>query len=319
VQNRAQLRHNWYREGQRGAVREGTALLQGIVLCGICGRKMSVQHHAARERRAPTYLCAQGYHDGERHICQSMTARPVDAAVVAAFLEAVAPLQLDVAMQVLSQIEQQMAVERRQWELQIEQAHYEARLAQRQYDAVDPENRLVARELERRWNDQLERVAQLERAYTQAAQQAHWQLSPEEQAALRDLAQNLPAIWAAATTTNRERKQLLRSAIAMVQLEGQREAGQIEVLICWRSGTITRLMVGRPAPGAGSLKTPAAAVELIPQLAPTQTYAQIAHQLNAAGWRSAFGRPFTAQHVGYVCRRDGVGNVQRQAAERQRH
>ncbi len=96
VQNRAQLRHNWYREGQRGAVREGTALLQGIVLCGICGRKMSVQHHAARERRAPTYLCAQGYHDGERHICQSMTARPVDAAVVAAFLEAVAPLQLDV-------------------------------------------------------------------------------------------------------------------------------------------------------------------------------------------------------------------------------
>src|SRR6266545_4212020 len=152
VQNRAQLRHNWYREGQRGAVREGTALLQGIVSCGICGRNMSVQHHAARERRAPTYLCAQGYHDGERHICQSMTAQPVDATVVAAFLEAVAPLQLDVAMQVLSQIEQQMAVERRQWELQIEQAHYAARLAQRQYDAVDPENRLVARELETQWN-----------------------------------------------------------------------------------------------------------------------------------------------------------------------
>src|SRR6266511_43622 len=131
VQNCEQLRHNWYREGQRGAVREGTALLQGIVSCGICGRNMSVQHHAAGERRAPTYLCAQGYQDGERHICQSMTARPVDAAVVAVFLEAVASLQLDVAVQVLDQIEQQIAVERRQWELQIEQAHYAARLAQR--------------------------------------------------------------------------------------------------------------------------------------------------------------------------------------------
>src|SRR6266542_903767 len=265
VQNCEQLRHNWYREGQRGAVREGTALLQGIVSCGICGRNMSVQHHAAGERRAPTYLCAQGYQDGER---------------------------------------------------QIEQAHYAARLAQRQYDAIDPEKRLVARELERRWNEQLERVAQLERAYAQAAQQAHWQLGPEERVALRDLAQNLPAIWAAATTTNRERKQLLRSAMTTVQLDGQREAGQIEVLIHWRSGTITRLMVVRPAPGAGSLKTPAAAVEVIHQLAPTQTYTEIASQLNAAGWRSAFGRPFTAQHVGYVCRRDGVGNGHRRSSKR---
>jgi hypothetical protein len=311
VQNREQLRHNWYREGQRGAARDGTALLQGIVSCGICGQKMSVQHHAARERRAPTYLCAQGYHDGERQICQSMTARPVDAAVVAAFMDAVAPLQLDVAMQVLAQIEEQIALERRQWELQIEHARYEARLAQRQYEAVDPENRLVARELERRWNDRLEHLAELERAYTQAAQTAHWQLSPEERAALRDLAQNLRAIWAAATTTNRERKQLLRSAIATVQLDGQREAGQIEVLIHWRSGTITRVMVMRPVPGAGSLKTPAAAVAVIHQLAARHTYAEIADQLNAAGWRSAFGRPFTAQHVGYVCRRDGVGKGQR--------
>jgi hypothetical protein len=115
-----------------------------------------------------------------------------------------------------------------------------------------PENRLVARTLERRWNEQLERVAQLERTYTQAAQQAHWQLNPEERVALRDLAQSLPAIWAATTTTNRERKQLLRSAITTAQLDGQREAGQIEVLIHWRSGTITRVMVMRqpqaPAP-----------------------------------------------------------------------
>jgi DNA invertase Pin-like site-specific DNA recombinase len=314
VHNRAQLRHNWYRERQRGAARDGTALLQGIVVCGICGQKMSVQHHATRERRSPAYLCAQGYQQGARHICQSMTAQPVDAAVVAAFMEAVAPLQIDVAMQVLDQIEQQIALERRQWELQIDQARYEARLAQRQYEAVDPENRLVARELERRWNDRLEHLAQVERAYTQAAQTAHWQLSETERAALADLAQNLRAIWAAATTTNRERKQLLRSAIAAVYLDGQETVGQIAVQIHWRSGTITQLRVPRPAPGSGSLQTDAAVVELIHQLAPTHNYAEIAEHLNAAGWRSAFGCQFTAQHVGYLCRRDGIGQGKRHRA-----
>ncbi len=172
---------------------------------------------------------------------------------------------------------------------------------------------MVARELERRWNERLERVAELERAYSQAAQQAHWQLSPGERVALRDLAQNLPKIWAAATTTNRERKQLLRYVIAAVYLDGQATAGQIAVQIHWRSGTITHVVVPRPAPGAGSLKTPVAAVELIHQLAPTHAYREIAEELNAAGWRSAFGRPFTEYHVGYLCRRDGLGKGQRRA------
>ena len=96
-----------------------------------------------------------------------MTARPVDAAVVQAFLEAVSPVGVEVAVAVLSQVEQQLLDLRRQQELQLEQARYEARLAQRKYDAVDPDNRLVAAELERRWNAQLTRVAELEQAYAQ--------------------------------------------------------------------------------------------------------------------------------------------------------
>jgi DNA invertase Pin-like site-specific DNA recombinase len=314
VQNQEQLRYNWYREGQRGAARDGTALLQGIVACGICGRKMSVQHHAARERRSPTYLCAQAYQEGAHHICQSMTARPVDAAVVQAFLEAMTPLQLDITLQVLDQIEQQIALKRRQWELQLEQARYEARLAQRKYDAVDPTNRLVASELERRWNAQLERVAELERAAERAEREAHWQLSGAERAAIGELAQNLGAIWAAATTTNRDRKQLLRYAIAVVYLDGREKPGQIGVQIHWRSGTITQASVPRPAPGSGSLQTDAAVVELIHHLAPTHNYAEIAEHVNAAGWHSAFGCQFTAQHVGYLCRRDGIGKGKRRGA-----
>jgi hypothetical protein len=306
VKNQERLRENWNHAESRGAPREGRALLQGIVYCGVCGRKMSVQDRAARENRSPSYTCLKGYHDGDEKICQSMTSRPVDAAVVEVFLGAVSPLSLRVAIQVLDQLEQDLIAQRRQRELQLEQARYEARLAQRQYDGVDPANRLVAGELERRWNEKLERVAQLERSYVQAERDAEWSLTKEERAAITRLSQDLPAIWSAETTTNQERKQLLRMAIESVQLDGMGQAGQIEMQIRWRSGTITDHVVKRPAPGEGSLKTPAEAVSLIHRMAGRTSYEEIASELNRTGLRSAFGRCFTTQHVGYICRRDGL-------------
>ncbi len=306
MSNQARLRQNWNRDGRRGVARDGTALLQGIVVCGRCGHKMGVQHHSAHERRSSVYVCQQGYSNGDPHVCQSMTSRAVDAGVVQAFLEAVSPASLPVAMRVLDQIEQDLAGQRRQRELQLEHARYDARLAQRQYERVDPDNRLVASELERRWNEKLERVAQLEQAHAKAEAEAHWDLTPEERAAISALSQDLPAIWAAPTTTNQDRKHLLRSAIDSVQLDGITRAGQIEVQIRWRSGVITRLMVERYRRGADSLKTPADAVDRIHELAHTSTYAEIANQLNAEGRRTAFGRAFTSQHVAYICRRDGL-------------
>jgi hypothetical protein len=269
---------------------------------------MGVQHQATKEKRSPAYICQLGHQqDGEDRICQSMTARPVDAAVVQAFLEAVSPIGVEVAVAVLAQIEQQLQELRHQWELQLEQARYQARLAQRKYDAVDPDNRLVAAELERRWNAQLVRVAELEQAYAKAEQEANFTLTPEERAATQTLAQDLAALWQAETTTSAERKQLLRLAIESVQLDGVNHPGWIEVQIRWRSGVVTRLEVKRAQPGEGSLKTPAQAVARINALAAELSYAQIAEELNAAGWRTAFGRPFTSQHVGYICRRDGCG------------
>ena len=309
VKNQERLRQNWSHEGNRGVPREGSALLQGIVYCGVCGRKMSVQNRAAKEQRSPSYICGRGYQDGDEKICQSMTSRPVDAAVVEAFLAAVSPISLRVATQVLDQVEQDLIVQRRQRELQLEQARYEARLAQRQYDAVDPANRLVAGELERRWNEKLERVAQLERTYAQAERDAEWSLTAEERAAITELSRDLPAIWSAETTTNQERKQLLRMAIESVQLDGIRQAGQIEMQIHWRSGTVTSLSVKRTAPGEGSLKTPAEAVSQIHEMARQSHLRRIAASLNRAGLRSAFGRCFTTQHVGYICRRDGLAKA----------
>ena len=232
VKNCERLHQNWSGEETHGVAREGNALLQGIVYCGICGRKMGVQNHARRESRSPTYICQSSFRDGEADtICQSMTSRPVDGAIVEAFLESVSPMSLEVGLRVLEQLEQDLAVQRRQRELQLEQARYEARLAQRQYDEVDPDNRLVASELERRWNEKLERVTHLEQAYGQAEQEAEWNLTPEERCAIQELSQNLPRLWKAPSTTNQERKRLLRMAIESVQLDGMSKPGEIDVEI----------------------------------------------------------------------------------------
>ena len=310
VNNQERLRQNWGREENRGVPREGRALLQGMIYCGLCGRKMSIQNRAVAESRSPSYICGRAYQDGEEKTCQSMTSRPIDAAVVEAFLTALSPVSLCVATQVMEQVEQELRRQRRQRELQLEQARYEARLAQRQYDAVDPSNRLVASELERRWNEKLERVEQLEQTFVRAERAADWDLTAEERTAIRELSRDLPTLWSAETTTHQERKQLLRLAIEYVQVDGLSQAGQVEVQIHWRSGTVTRVHVKRTAPGECSLKTPEQAVSQIHQMVPRHTYAEIAAELNRAGLRSAFGRRFTTQHVGYICRRDGLDRRQ---------
>jgi hypothetical protein len=161
--------------------------------------------------------------------------------------------------------------------------------------------------LERRWNAQLRRVAELEQAYAKAEREARFTLTPEERAAMQTLAQDREAIWHAETTTQAERKQLLRLAIESVQLDGVSRPGWISIQMRWRSGVVTRLEVKRAQPGEGSLKTPEQAVARIHELAADFSYAQIAEELNAAGWRTAFGRPFSSLHVGYICRRDGCG------------
>jgi hypothetical protein len=235
-----------------------------------------------------------------------MTSRAVDGAIAEAFLEAVSPLGVEVGFRVLEQLEQDMAAQRRQHELQLEQARYEARLAQRQYDAVDPDNRLVASELERRWNEKLERVNHLEQTYAQAEQEARWNITPQERQAIKELSQNLPMVWRAETTTNQERKRLLRMAIASVRLDGVSKPVDIGVQIQWRSGVLTNFTVKRTAPGDRSLKTPPEAVAKIHEMAEKCSHQDIANYLNDAGYRTAFGRPFTHQTVGYICRRYGL-------------
>ena len=149
---------------QVGAVREGAALLQGIVLCGSCGRRMMVYYQEDGVR--PAYRCNAVYKrlGGDR--CQSLRGHNVDASVAQALLAAVQPAQLAIALATLDQLATQALQIDRQWQLRLERARYEAELAQRRYTQVDPEHRLVARTLERDWNDKLAEVQRLERTYT---------------------------------------------------------------------------------------------------------------------------------------------------------
>jgi hypothetical protein len=268
---------------------------------------MHVHSYSVRDKRRPGYLCTAAYsNEGATRTCQCMSAGPIDDAVVAVFLESMAPAQLEIAIQVIGQLQQEKEALRRQWELQLKQVRYEAQLAQRQYDAVDPDNRLVAQTLETRWNEKLEALQKLEKSFAEVKEQSHFTVTADEEQRIRALAQDLPKIWKAPTTTDRERKQLLRYAISEVQLDGVRESGKIEIRVTWRSGAVTVHKVDRLPVGCWAPRTSDEVVERIRALGSEYTAAEIAARLNREGLRSAHGRLLREHHILYIGRSRGI-------------
>ena len=213
---------------RRGAVRTGHALLQGLVLCGQCGRRMSVRY--TRNGTTPSYECNQVHKQQSGRTCQFVRGDGVDAAVSRLFLEAIQPAQLQVSLATLGQLEDQARQVERQWQLRLERARYEADLARRRFLAIDPENRLVGRNLEKDWNEKLVAVEQLEREQAALPAGAALRLSPEERQRILNLAEDLPALWHAPTTTPAERKQLLRLLVKDVRAEAK-EATTVRIAL----------------------------------------------------------------------------------------
>jgi DNA invertase Pin-like site-specific DNA recombinase len=281
---------------RRGAVRQGQALLQGLVLCGRCGRRMTVRY--TRNGTTPSYECNQLHKQQGGPTCQFVRGDGVDAAVARLFLEALQPAQLQVSLATLEQIEDQARQLERQWQLRLERARYQADLARRRLLAVEPENRLVARNLEKDWNDQLAAVEQLERERAALPAWAAPRLGPEERQRILGLAEDLPALWHAPTTTPAERKQLLRLLLKDVTLS--KEASTIQVALRWQTGACQTVEVPRPPRSYDARRTAAAVVARIRALAPDHTDRQLAEQLNTEGWRSGRGGSFTANKVQWV-------------------
>jgi DNA invertase Pin-like site-specific DNA recombinase len=222
----------------QGAVREGAALLQGLAVCGHCGRRMSAVY-----KHTPRYECnsMRGY--GEK-ACQFVRGPLVDDAVVVAFFQALAPAQLDALEAILAtqQVEHQRLVQ--QWEERIKRAQYEAHLAERQYGTVDPENRLVAAELERRWEARLHQLRATHEAYERFQQQpAPLRLTPELRQRFQRVSESLPLLWP--ELSNSQKKDLLRTLIAQVILRRE-SPGRVEVRVVWVSGHYTMAYVQLP-------------------------------------------------------------------------
>lgn len=187
-------------EDRRGAAREGGALLQGVVLCGRCGRRMTVRY---LPRNIPSYECNQQHQQWGGKTCQSLRGDGVDRAVAQALLEAITPAQLEIALATSEALETQARQFDQQWQRQLERARYEADLARRRYRAVDPDNRLVARSLEQDWNARLTEVEQWEREYARRPATQRQPLSTQEREQILALAQDLAALWHAPTTPRR--------------------------------------------------------------------------------------------------------------------
>jgi len=274
-----------------GAVRQGDALLTGLVVCARCGR-----HLATIYNTEPWYTCSRAKRRYGEPQCQSCKAEPIDHAVTELFLQATQPAQVEAALQALDQLEQERQDLARLWQQRLERAHYDAEREERQFNRVEPENRLVARELENRWNVALTEVQHLERSYAQAQQQQLAPLNESDRVLIRRALTDLPQLWHAETTTAADRKRLLRCLIRDVAVDGVRQPGQIIIQVRWQTGATTTVSVRRPR-STDSLKTDATLLEQIRAMAADHSDDQIADVLNAQHLTTRWGKPWTYQRV----------------------
>jgi len=296
--NQAQLDdHRTFDPDQRrGAVREGGALLQGIVSCGVCGRRMTVRYMPDGLR--PIYVCAQLHTQFAAQTCQFIRGDGIDAAVAQLLLAAIEPAQLTIALEAIEHLEAQARAIDHQWHLRIERARYEAERARRRSEEGEPEFRLVARSLERDWNEKLSVLDQLERDYTETAPAASRHVSEAQRQGIVDLVHDLPAVWQAETTTHAERKHVVRLLIKDGMVTKLEKTVRVDVR--WQTQACSTLEVARPKPAYVIRRTAPEVIERIGQLARPHMDIEIATRLNDAGYRSGQGGAFTASMVKWL-------------------
>jgi DNA invertase Pin-like site-specific DNA recombinase len=297
--NQARLAANLTRAGARPP-REGHALCQGIIGCGSCGRPMSTRYHT---NGIAAYECpARRVDQMATPTCRSITALSVDDAVGERLLEALNPEEVALALAAADEVCDRRARRSRAAELAVERARYEAERAERAFHACEPENRLVARSLESRWEQRLAALADAEKALaeTQAA-------APPlpSRAELEALTTDMAALWHAPSTAPRDRKRLLRTLIADVTLLPEPDFGKARIGIRWHTGATDELVVARRQDVTQYRRTDRAAIELARSLANLPNH-DIAEQLNAAGHTTGAGRPFDRMAVANLRQYHGV-------------
>ena len=298
-ENQERLRQNQQAPAQQRASppREGPALLQGLVLCGVCGRRMTVRYHERGGQLSPNYVCQKTSVENAEPVCQDISGGVVDEAVGKLIIESVSPLALEVSLQVQQELQTRLTEADRLRRQQVQRAQYEADQARVRFMRVDPNNRLVADTLEGLWNEKLRNLAQAKEDYEKKRQADQQPLTSEQQQQILALAQDVPKLWNDPKTSPRDRKRMARLLVEDVTLK--REGATITAQVRFKGGA-TRVLSNLPVPlTVGELRrTKPEIVAEIDRLLEAMTDSQIATELNRRGWRcSANHQPFTPRAV----------------------
>jgi Recombinase zinc beta ribbon domain/Helix-turn-helix domain len=281
-----------------GAAKKGSALLTGLLRCARCGHKLHVAYRS-REGQAPRYYCMTGNKEQGKPSCLCFAGFKVEQAVVEMVLEACQPMAIEASLRVLSAEGIEQDQKKRRLELALERVRYEVEHAQRQYDAVDPCNRLVAAELEARWNAALIQVAEAE-ARLQADLQSHTSLSEEERNRLFELGSNLNAVWNDASAPIELKKRIIRTLINEIVVDVNHSSATVEMQIHWAGGVHTELKVRKNKAGHNANTTDRDVVELVRELALVQPDSNIASTLNRLGYHSGSGKTWNETRVKHL-------------------
>jgi Recombinase zinc beta ribbon domain/Recombinase len=284
--------------------REGPALLQGLIVCGRCGERMTVRYHQRAGRRiVPDYICQRAGIAQAQSPCQRIPGAALDRAVADLLLRMVTPEAMALIVALQEDVVQRAEEAQRLRHLQVERAQYEADLAQRRYLRVDPDNRLVAQVLEAEWNAKLRELAAAQEAEAQFRQSDAHPVSQQDRQRLGEIPERLAQFWQHPQTTARDRKRVVRLLIDDVTLQ---TSEQIVAHIRFKGGATQTLQVPFPPPFAQSRLTAPQTLEVMQRLLRDWTDAQTAEQLNALGYRTFTGLPFHAAHVAQLRRHHGL-------------
>jgi DNA invertase Pin-like site-specific DNA recombinase len=284
-----------------GPARQTVALLAGLVICGQCGCRMQTCY-----TRSLRYHCQRHALDYGLPPCQSLAGEPLEHLVAEQVLQVVTPAGLELSRRAAGECERERAALDRQWQQKLERAHHDTARAKRQYDAVEPENRLVARTLEHQWEEALRIERDLKEEYVRFRQKQPHQLTAAERAQIETLAHNLPTVWQAPQTGIVEKRQIVRTLVERVVVWAPGSSPEVTVHLHWSLGTVTEHRLMRPV---RSWKQMPGAAEVYQRVQGWQAAGwssrRIAAELNAAGDRTPRGQPFTACGVRTLLARCG--------------
>ncbi len=287
--------------------REGSALLQGLVLCGICGRPMTVRYYVRNGHPVPDYVCQRkSIDEALSRPCQVVPGTGLDDAIGEVILEAVSPASLEVALEVFEEIRTRRAEVDRIRRAHVERAREEVEIARRQYMLVRPENRLVADALEGQWNAKLALLSQAEDDYRKTKEDPS-EVTAEGKDRIEALARDLPRVWKDPRTSARDKKRMLRLLVEDVTLT--REAPMIRIDIRWKGGATTSFTRPLPLRATELFRTPSSIVEIIRLLAKSETDGDIARILDIRVIRPVRGKRFTSGSVGFIRRAYGIESL----------